>query len=221
MKSRPGEEEDTYQVIIIIVVVVVIITIIIIIISDPQAGYLPDAIRSSKAREAEGCDGVYSWLETLPRSEGEGSSGASGGPESPTVTEGDSVSEASPAEMELSASNAELIHGYENFDANAEAGAAPMPEKYASEIFNRSKQYFSVRGVSGSIVEALGDPETSSVRNIGNSYISMRPPWDPVSSSRGTSREPFPETKREFLQVGVQHPFLAPQQRRKRHESVV
>lgn len=153
--------------------------------------------------------------EKIFRSEGEGSSGASGGPESPTgtVTEGDSVSDASPAEMELSASNAELIHGYENFDANVEAGAAPMPEKYASEIFNRSKQYFSVRGVSGSIVEALGDPETSSVR-MGSSYISMRPPWDPTS--RGTSREPYPE-KRDFLQ----HPFLAPQPRRKRHESVV
>ena len=136
------------------------------------------------------------------RSEGEGSSGASGGPESPTVTERDSVSDSSPTDMELSASNAELIHGYENFDANAEAGASPMPEKYASEIFNRSKQYFSVRGVSGSIVEALGDPETSSVR-MGSSYISMRPPWDPTS--RGTSREPYPE-KRDFLQ----HPFLAP-----------
>ena len=147
------------------------------------------------------------------RSEGEGSSGASGGPESPTgtVTEGDSASDASPAE--LSASNAELIHGYENFDANVEAGAAPMPEKYASEIFNRSKQYFSVRGVSGSIVEALGDPETSSVR-MASSYISMRPPWEPAASSR--SREPYPE-KRDFLQ----HPFLAPQPRRKRHESVV
>ena len=159
----------------------------------------------------------------LSRSDGEGSSGASGGPESPTgtLTEGDSVSDASPAEMELSASNAELIqsnaeliHGYENFDANAEAGAAPMPEKYASEIFNRSKQYFSVRGVSGSIVEALPDPETSSVRISASSYISMRPPWDPAS--RGTPREPYPE-KRDFLQ----HPFLAPQPRRKRHESVV
>ena len=156
------------------------------------------------------------------RSEGEGSSGASGGPESPTgtVTEGDSGSDASPAEIELSASNAELIHGnaelihgYENFDANVEAGAAPMPDKYASEIFNRSKQYFSVRGVSGSIVEALGDPETSSVR-MASSYISMRPPWEPAASSR--SREPYPE-KRDFLQ----HPFLAPQPRRKRHESVV
>ena len=129
------------------------------------------------------------------------------------MTEGDSVSDASPAEMELSSSNAELIHGYENFDANVEAGAAPMPEKYASEIFNRSKQYFSVRGVSGSIVEALGDPETSSVR-MGSGYISMRPPWEPAS--RATSREPYPE-KRDFLQ----HPFLAPQPRRKRHESVV
>ena len=211
-----------------------------------QAGYLPDGIRSSKAREAEGCDGVYSWLETLPRyhlrfgtychfeldqkallcvcpngillyqllfcrSEGEGSSGASGGPESPTVTERDSVSDSSPTDMELSASNAELIHGYENFDANAEAGASPMPEKYASEIFNRSKQYFSVRGVSGSIVEALGDPETSSVR-MGGSYVSMRTPWD---SARAV-REPYPEN-RDFLQ----HPFLAPQPRRKRHESVV
>ena len=145
------------------------------------------------------------------RSEGEGSSGASGGPESPTVTERDSVSDSSPTDMELSASNAELIHGYENFDANAEAGASPMPEKYASEIFNRSKQYFSVRGVSGSIVEALGDPETSSVR-MGGSYVSMRTPWD---SARAV-REPYPEN-RDFLQ----HPFLAPQPRRKRHESVV
>ena len=123
--------------------------------------------------------------------------------------------------MELSASNAELIHGYENFDANAEAGASPMPEKYASEIFNRSKQYFSVRGVSGSIVEPMGDLETSSVR-MGSSYLSMRPPWEPGSriedrgSRRGTSREPYPE-KRDFLH----HPFLAAQPRRKRHESVV
>ena len=139
------------------------------------------------------------------------------------MTEGESVSDASPAEIDLSASNAELvhssnvelIHGYENFDANVEAGAAPMPDKYASEIFNRSKQYFSVRGVSGSIVEALPDPETSSIRISASSYISMRPPWDPASS-RGTSREPYPE-KRDFLH----HPFLAPQTRRKRHESVV
>ena len=161
----------------------------------------------------------------LCRSDGEGSSGASGGPESPTgtMTEGESVSDASPAEIDLSASNAELvhnsnvelIHGYENFDANVEAGAAPMPDKYASEIFNRSKQYFSVRGVSGSIVEALPDPETSSIRISASSYISMRPPWDPASS-RGTSREPYPE-KRDFLH----HPFLAAQTRRKRHESVV
>ena len=158
-------------------------------------------------------NGILLYQLLFGRSEGEGSSGGSGGPESPTVTERDSVSDSSPTDMELSASNAELIHGYENFDANVEAGAAPMPEKYASEIFNRSKQYFSVRGVSGSIVEALGDPETSSVR-MASSYISMRPPWEPAASSR--SREPYPE-KRDFLQ----HPFLAPQPRRKRHESVV
>ena len=159
-----------------------------------EAGYMPD-LRSSKAREAEGLqDGVYSWLETLPRSEG--SSGGSGG--SPILTEGDSVSDTHGEE-----GGGELVHGYENFDAQAEAGATPMPDKYASDIFNRSKQYFSVRGVSGSIVEVVGD-ETSSAR-LANSYISMRPGEEPHIL-------PPPPPP---------HPFLPLQPRRTRHESVV
>jgi calcium-activated chloride channel regulator 4 len=175
--GKAGEQGDTYQ----------------------AGGYMPDP-RSSKAREAEGCDGVYSWLETLPRSEGEGSSGGS---PTGTVTEGDSVSD-SPAEETAG----ELAHGYENFDAHAEAGAAPKPDKYASEIFNRSKQYFSVRGVAGSIVEAMADDSMST--RLGNSYMSMRPPDNPPMLPPPTCNMLPP-------------PYIAfaSAPRRKRHESVV
>ena len=186
--GKAHRQEDTYQ----------------------TGGYLPD-MRSSKVREAEGCEGVYSWLETLPRSEGEASSGGSGVSPTGTVTEGDSVSDSHGGEEP-----AELVHGYENFDAAASAGASPMPDKYASEIFNRSKQYFSVRGVSGSIVEAVAD-ETASVR-LANSYISMRPAdtlshLSHLADSPSHMLPPPPPAHRRTLPPA--------QQRRKRHESVV
>ena len=189
-KSRPVEE-DTYR-----------------------AGYLPDT-RHSKAREAEGCDGVYSWLETLPRSEGEGSSGGSGG--SPAATEGDSVSDTQPEESGPEEAAAHLVHGYENFDAQSAAGAAPMPARYASEIFNRSKQYFSVRGVSGSIVEAVAD-DTASVR-LGSSYMSMKPP-DHLLPPHLPSPHLLAPHLPSPTPIPPLHPFHT-SQRRTRHESVV